>query len=298
MTKRVLLTAAAAISLALSAMGQELMDFGTMPTIHQETREMGIGSFHLQREGSSRGPRTEWVAKVEAFGLDGELVAELEIRWPDETTTDVNCRIIDTGNSYRYVGYEGGSKKRLEFEDHANGKSFSLQRNEAIKTDRHKVYRSQEEANIALEELRRKSRDLRIEGNLTSHEEVAAEYGEIMSIIGMTVFEVQTVLGIAVGQKPASLGDARSGKKILLCGPDEPFCNFDNQAWAEGEVLFGNKSACCTQASNNADTTCILNTTIGCCANSLCYVTSPFCFGYCACALIGYMWDCPPPSCV
>ncbi len=289
------LYAAVAFCLTMpAAAGGDFIAYGKVQTIHQETRDAaGVGSFDLQREGGPGSPKEEWVARVEAYGLDGEPIANLEVRWPDASTTDVICVIAESGNSYRFVGYEDATVMRLEFEDYAGGESFGIRSvGDRIGGDR-KVYRSQEEADAAIEEIRRRSRLMVEGGGAKSAEELLLQYQGVLAIISMMVYEVETVLGIAPDQRrPASTGPEGPANRIFFCPDGEPFCNFNRRALGVGQVLFGGRTGCCAEASQDADITCQLHTFSGCCANSFCTVTSAICLGYCACLVTGYMWDC------
>ncbi len=291
--KSLLVTVLLALSMTVDAQGQ-LMDFGTVQTIHQETREgAGIGSFSLEREGNPEN-RSEWTARVDAFGLGGELLANLEIRWPEAETTDVIITMGATGRSYRYVGHEGVADMWLEFEDHEKGESFSIRR---VKADRKReIYRSEEEVNEAIAKRRHETQsEMQVQGSRKSAEELLSSYQDVLKIISMAVLEVQTVLGIAPQQEKAKLSGRTNGSDLIFCPEGSPFCDFSQIALGEGDVLFGGKTACCTEASQDADVTCRIHTQQGCCANSFCTVTSLICFGYCACLVRGHLWGCQAP---
>ncbi len=290
---------------------QDIREFGFLEMDTAQAREAGISGILLRREGPEEVP-AKWVVTAEAFGLKGKLLGLFEIRYPSESREIVSYVLADESATYRVTVDE--SENLFEFE-HVGVEKLAL-RPQCDPTElipRGKVGWTPEEMKELKAQITECSKQVEITGTSKTMEEVQAEIQPITGTMAVVASKVRDFFGIAAKKPfakksgnagPVSGSNDMSGaealqipSKIIICPPGSTStCSFPSTTRAflgEGSCFLCTKSECCTEASTLADIDCVLTTHEGCCANSLCKVTSATgCSIWCNCQVIGYPWYC------
>ncbi len=298
----------ALLGIVVPASGQ-MRDFGEVQATTRESFEAGIEGLRVVRFGPEDKIH-ECLITVDVLAEGGRTMGVSEIRFPGEDLVE-QAYVSAVGESFHARVNEATGTVSFE---HVGGDSFTVSRPPRCGVPE-EFPRTKEAYEEVIRERRKCSEQVEITGTSKTFLEALADNKESMDLM-ITVlgeirdfFDVPTkglrearrraseqVLPLSSGISTATSGASMPTSSLDLCGPGtEQFCNFNFpiDLGGFGDCFFCNKSKCCTEASQEADIDCGRVTPgIGCCANSLCQVTSPTCGAFCACGVIGYPFDC------
>ncbi len=207
----------------------------------------GVRSYDLSRNGE--------VIEIELFGAEEISLARCEVT-ADREAQEVTCELPDRGRFRAKLWFRGG-----EFENLETGEYFRA---------RFEVERELPEGLIELgpgEELPDLEGSWAIESDL-GEKEIMERWGDVFPLLSAAGAEAQFSLGLP-GVRPDRASP--EPQSFFDCGPDElPMCTGTGGVRGAGSGF--SSSACCTNASVDADLLCHLVSGTGCCANTFCTV--------------------------